>query len=78
MKFQISSDQPTGVCAVLINEKERSLCTSLGASLTFRLPENWREDASRARLLYAAGYALSASPDVRYTRISPKREDDSP
>lgn len=68
VRFQVSTDQPTGVCAVLVNDKERSLCTFLGASLTFRLPANWMENASRARLLYAAGYAFSASPEVSRLR----------
>ncbi|PFH31486.1 kinase, pfkB family protein [Besnoitia besnoiti] len=63
VRFSVIPEQETGVCAVLVNEKERSLCTELGACLSFRLPEDWLALAPNARVFYAAAYALSASPD---------------
>ena len=42
--FQIDSNKPTGTCAVLVNEKNRSLVSNLAASYNFSLSylnENW-------------------------------------
>ncbi|EPT25194.1 kinase, pfkB family protein [Toxoplasma gondii ME49] len=61
-RFMVAPGQSTGVCAVLINEKERTLCTHLGACGSFRLPEDWTTFASGALIFYATAYTLTATP----------------
>merc|ERR1712032_1554629 len=59
---------PTGCCACLILDKERSLCTNLGAANNYKVdhtqkPEMWKivEDA---KIVYSAGFFITVSPDA--------------
>jgi adenosine kinase len=58
----------TGCCACLIMDKERSLCTLLGAANNYKVdhvkkPENWKvvEDA---KIIYSAGFFITVSPEA--------------
>jgi len=58
----------TGCCACLIMDKERSLCTLLGAANNYKVdhtrkPENWKivEDA---KIVYSAGFFITVSPEA--------------
>jgi len=58
---------PTGCCACLILDKERSLCTNLAAANNYKVdhvkkPENWKivEDA---KIVYSAGFFITVSPE---------------
>eukprot|EP00026_Physarum_polycephalum_P011787 Phypoly_transcript_12031.p1 GENE.Phypoly_transcript_12031~~Phypoly_transcript_12031.p1 ORF type:complete len:352 (-),score=67.34 Phypoly_transcript_12031:114-1124(-) len=58
---------PTGRCAVLLGEKERSLVTSLGAANHYKL-EHFQSPAiqavvERAKYFYSTGYFITVSPD---------------
>ncbi|CBZ56216.1 GG10762, related [Neospora caninum Liverpool] len=75
-RFMVAPGEPTAVCAVLINQKERTLCTDLGACLAFRLPADWETVVRDTRFFYATAYTISASPDnalavARYAATKP-------
>jgi len=58
---------PTGTCAVLINKKERTLVTNLGAANNYKishlhLPEI-QQIVHSAKFFYGTGYFLTVSPD---------------
>ncbi len=61
--YQQSKDKPTGTCAVIVNEKERSLVANLAACET--LSEAHLDSAdvaaavSSARVMYCAGFPLT-------------------
>ncbi|KEP60882.1 UNVERIFIED_CONTAM: kinase, pfkB family protein [Hammondia hammondi] len=61
-RFMVAPGQSTGVCAVLVSEKERTLCTYLGACGSFRLPEDWTTFVSGTFIFYATGYTLTSNP----------------
>merc|ERR1712032_1012529 len=57
---------PTGCCACLILDKERSLCTNLGAANNYKdehvkKPENWKI-VEEAKIVYSAGFFITVSP----------------
>jgi len=57
---------PTGCCACLILDKERSLCTNLGAANNYKVdhvkkPENWKI-VEEAKIVYSAGFFITVSP----------------
>merc|ERR1719327_2647496 len=59
---------PTGCCACLILDKERSLCTNLGAANNYRVdhvkkPENWAI-VEKAKIVYSAGFFITVSPEA--------------
>merc|ERR1719197_1141182 len=59
---------PTGCCACLILDKERSLCTNLGAANNYKVdhtkqPENWKI-VEAAKIVYSAGFFITVSPDA--------------
>merc|ERR1719160_316253 len=58
---------PTGTCACLIVDKERSLCTNLAAANNYKIdhvkqPENWKI-VEQAKIIYSAGFFITVSPD---------------
>jgi len=66
-KYMVDSSTPTGLCAVLINTPERSLCTNLNAANNFKVdhlkkPENWAI-CEGAKIIYSAGFFITVSPD---------------
>ncbi|KYQ90508.1 adenosine kinase [Tieghemostelium lacteum] len=67
VRYQEDPVEPTGACAVLINKKERSLCTSLGAANKFNI-SHLQTDVMQsiikgADFFYMVGYFLTVSPD---------------
>lgn len=67
VKYQKSSDHPTGKCAVLITGQDRSLVTKLDAANHFTTAhledkENWAL-VEAAKVYYSSGFFLTVSPD---------------
>merc|ERR1712224_1057572 len=67
-KYMVDSSTPTGVCAVLINTPERSLCTNLNAANNFKVdhlkkPDNWKI-CEAAKVIYSAGFFITVCPDA--------------
>lgn len=60
--------KPTGTCAVLVNEKERSLCANLAAANEYKVEhfatEQVQAALSAAQIVYSAGFHLTVSPDA--------------
>ena len=68
VKYQKSSEHPTGKCAVLITGQDRSLVTKLDAANHFTtahldVAENWALVES-AKIFYSAGFFLTVCPDA--------------
>lgn len=67
VKYQKSTEHPTGKCAVLITGQDRSLVTKLDAANHFTpahldVAENWSLVES-AKVFYSSGFFLTVSPD---------------
>ena len=67
VKYQKSSDHPTGKCAVLITGQDRSLVTKLDAANHFTPAhledkDNWAL-VEGAKIFYSSGFFLTVSPD---------------
>ncbi|EGC30788.1 hypothetical protein DICPUDRAFT_40939 [Dictyostelium purpureum] len=66
-KYLVNAEKPTGACAVLINSKERSMCTNLGAANEFKIAhletEEMQSIIKSVEYFYMAGYFLTVSPD---------------
>ena len=68
VKYQKSTEHPTGKCAVLITGQDRSLVTKLDAANHFTtahldVAENWALVES-AKIFYSAGFFLTVCPDA--------------
>lgn len=64
--YQETAKDPTGRCAVLITDHNRSLVTKLDAANNFTSdhldkPENW-EVVEKAKVYYSAGFFITVSP----------------
>lgn len=57
----------TGTCAVLVTDKERSLCTNLGAANNYKKAHiespALQQVLEKAQLFYSTGYFLTVSPE---------------
>jgi len=67
VKYQKSSEHPTGKCAVLITGQDRSLVTKLDAANHFTTAhlddkENWAL-VEAAKVFYSSGFFLTVSPE---------------
>ena len=65
--YQVSEDKPTGTCAVLIQDAERSLVANLAAAEQFKIA-HWSEPAQQAAInsasiFYMASFFLTHSTD---------------
>lgn len=61
-------DTPTGTCAVLIKDKERSLIANLAAANNYK-KEHWDSEpiqkvVNDAKIVYSAGFFLTVSPET--------------
>jgi adenosine kinase len=66
--YYISKKHPTGRCAVLVKDKERSLIADLAAANDYTI-EHFRTDeiqalVNSADIFYSAGFFLTVSPDT--------------
>jgi adenosine kinase len=67
VQYQISTEFPTGRCAVLITGQDRSLVTKLDAANHFTVEhlddgKNWKT-VENAKVVYSAGFFLTVSVD---------------
>jgi len=67
VSYLVDKKTPTGCCAVLVNESERSLCTNLNAANNYKAEhlqqaENWKT-LSDAKIIYSAGFFVTVSPE---------------
>lgn len=65
--YMVDKDTPTGCCAVLVCNSERSMCTALKASCNYRhdhllQPENMRI-LRGAKIVYISGFFTTTSPE---------------
>ncbi|EAL64407.2 adenosine kinase [Dictyostelium discoideum AX4] len=81
-KYQVDSSAPTGACAVLINHKERSMVTNLGAANNFKIAhfqtEEMKAIVNSAQFFYLVGYFLTVSPDSAVHLGKHAAENDKP
>jgi adenosine kinase len=67
VEYLKDATQPTGTCAVLIHEKERSLVANLGAANHYKISHLesplMQAVVSQAKIFYSAGFFLTVSPD---------------
>lgn len=64
--YQVDTSVPTGTCAVLIHEKERSMIANLSAANNLsqeHLRNNWNV-LENAQIIYAEGYMFTSAPDT--------------
>jgi adenosine kinase len=65
------SGAPTGTCAVLVHETERSLCANLAAANNYSMEHLKRPEVmavvEAARVYYSAGFFLTVSPEAMVT-----------
>jgi len=66
--FLVDEAQPTGKCAVLLGQKERSLVTALGAANHYKLAHFQSAEiqalVNRAKYFYSTGFFITVSPDT--------------
>lgn len=67
VQYQVDESTPTGTCAVLITEKDRSLVANLAAANNFKkshieLSEN-KQIIENAKYIYVGGFFLTVSPE---------------
>lgn len=66
--FLVDEKAPTGKCAVLLGEKERSLVTALGAANHYKLDHFHSAEIQslleRAKVFYSTGFFITVSPDT--------------
>jgi len=67
VQYQVTESAPTGTCAVLVTNKDRSLVANLGAAQKFEFsflstPEV-KESIEKAKIFYTTGYFLTVSPE---------------
>ncbi|XP_023178443.2 adenosine kinase [Drosophila hydei] len=75
-RYQIKEDLPTGTCAIIISDTDRSLVANLGAAALFS--EDWLDIEEnvclldQAQFFYATGFFLAVSPQsvVRVAKLS--------
>jgi len=65
--YMVNEATPTGTCACLIVDKERSLCTNLSAANEYKVahakqPENLKI-VEQAKIIYSAGFFITVSPE---------------
>jgi len=66
--YMVDESKPTGTCAVLVKDKERSLVANLGAAESYK-PSHFeskeiQELVHKAQFFYATGFFLTVSPDT--------------
>lgn len=66
--YREDEEKPTGTCAVLVVDKERSLCANLAAANEYKVEhfnsEPVQAALAAARIVYSAGFHLTVSPEA--------------
>lgn len=66
--YYVAETAPTGRCAVLVKDKERSLIALLGAANHFKLShldsEHMQAVLAKAKIFYATGFFLTVEPEA--------------
>jgi len=67
-QYLVDESAVTGTCAVLVTDKERSLCTNLGAANNYKKSHiespALQQILEKAQLFYSTGYFITVSPDT--------------
>jgi len=68
VNYLVTTEQPTGTCAVLLTDHNRSLCAYLAAANCYKKdhlvePENWAV-VEQAKVYYSGGFHLTVAPDA--------------
>lgn len=64
--YKVSEEKPTGTCMVLVTNKERCVCTNLGASVDIDeafIQDKWAEVAE-CKAVYCTGFLMTSSTAV--------------
>lgn len=66
VSYMVDKATPTGTCATLVVDNDRSLCTNLSAANNYKedhlkQEENWKT-LSAAKIIYSAGFFITVSP----------------
>jgi len=66
--YMVTEKEPTGTCAVLVKDKERTLCANLGAANLYHISHFNREDIQKivkqAHIYFCTGFFLTVSPET--------------
>ncbi|XP_028173697.1 adenosine kinase [Ostrinia furnacalis] len=66
--YQVTSEAPTGTCAVLVTGTHRSLCANLAAAQKFTADHLAKEECKKsieaAKFFYASGFFVAVSPEA--------------
>jgi len=66
VQYHVDGEHPTGTCAVLVCDKDRSLVTNLGAANHYKIDHLKKDDVAAlvtsAKLYYISGFFLTVSP----------------
>jgi len=67
-RYLEDAETPTGTCAVLVVDNDRSLCANLSAANNYKADhtkkeENW-EVVKGAKVIYSAGFFMTVSPEA--------------
>ncbi|KAL8272530.1 hypothetical protein Esti_003529 [Eimeria stiedai] len=71
--YKVSAEKPTGTCMVLVTDKERCLCTNLGACVDIDeafVQEKWTE-VTECAAVYCTGFLMSSSSEASARAIGP-------
>jgi len=65
--YMVDPSTPTGCCAVLVSDNERSLCTNLKAANNYKASHLQEPDnlaiLENAKIIYSAGFFITVSPE---------------
>jgi adenosine kinase len=78
--FSVDAETPTGSCAVLIHEKERTLCANLAACLKYKTEHLLANVAvlEKAAFLYTSAFFITSNYEALKTYASFAAEHDKP
>jgi adenosine kinase len=66
VQYYVTEEHPTGTCAVLVCDKDRSLVTNLGAANHFKIEHLQKPEmgalVEAAKVFYVSGFFLTVSP----------------
>jgi len=71
-----SDNAPTGTCASIVFEKERSLVADLGAALEFKTyhVHQVQEEVNAAGIFYATGFFLTSNSNALFSLLDSAKD----